>query len=92
MQLKMEAMQLKVGMKNNIWGKRINKGYMFTLFLSSFYFYLVLLTSSFRLEENTTSHTCIGKTKLFSCLYNPFIQREISDTSYLILPIVTRFL
>ena len=37
MQLKMEAMQLKVGMQNNIWEKRINKGYMFTLFLSSFF-------------------------------------------------------
>ena len=38
MQLKMEAMQLKVGIQNNIWGKRIKKQYMFTLFFSSFFF------------------------------------------------------
>ena len=43
MQLKKEAMQLIVGMQNNIWGKRINKGYMFTLFLSSFLFTLFIL-------------------------------------------------
>ena len=38
MQLKVKDMQLKMSMQKNIEEKRIKKGYMFTLFFSSFFF------------------------------------------------------
>ena len=78
MQLKMEAMQLKVGMQNNIWEKRINKGYMFTLFLSSFF---LLSFTHFFLRIRKKNLSCkqsliLVSRKLLTCLENPFLLRE----------------
>ena len=45
MQLKVNGMQLKVDMQNNMGGKRINKGYICSLSSSLVFFYSLLLAN-----------------------------------------------
>ena len=83
-------MQLKVGMQNNIWGKRINKGYMFTLFLSSFFLlsfthFFLLIREKSSLANNLSYLYQKGKTPFL--LGESFLVILIYDLTF-----VTRFL
>ena len=91
MQLKVKDMQLKVSMQKNI-GERGSRRDICSL-SSSLVFCLLSFTHFFLWIRGKYNLSYLyQKHKLFSYLYNPFIQRGISDISYLILPIVTRFL